>query len=81
MVRTVLGLKVPGIGETTAEKLREISQEIVNAKVSAYREEKARWNCISASETRFAAVFAAEGMRFSHGHVNVAICMPSRNVV
>ncbi len=25
--------------------------------------------------------FAAEGMRFSHGHVNVAICMPSRNVL
>ena len=22
--------------------------------------------------------FAAEGVRFSHGHVNVAICMPSR---
>ena len=25
--------------------------------------------------------FAAEGMRFSQGHVNVAICMPSRNVL
>ena len=25
--------------------------------------------------------FAAEGVRFSHGHVNVAICMPSRNVL
>ena len=35
-------LKVPGIGETTAEKLRETAQEIVNDKVSAYREEQAR---------------------------------------
>jgi N utilization substance protein A len=35
-------LKVPGIGETTAEKLRETAQEIVNAKVSAYREEQSR---------------------------------------
>ena len=35
-------LKVPGIGETTAEKLQEIAQEIVNDKVSAYREEQAR---------------------------------------
>ena len=35
-------LKVPGIGETTAEKLRETAQEIVNNKVSAYREEQAR---------------------------------------
>ena len=35
-------LKVPGIGETTAEKLRETAQEIVDDKVSAYREEQAR---------------------------------------
>lgn len=35
-------LKVPGIGETTAEKLRETALEIVNAKVSAYREEQSR---------------------------------------
>ncbi len=35
-------LKVPGIGETTAEKLRETAQEIVNVKVSAYREEQSR---------------------------------------
>ena len=34
-------LNVPGIGETTAEKLREIAQGMVNAKVSAYREEQA----------------------------------------
>ena len=35
-------LNVPGIGETTAEKLRETAQELVDAKVSAYREEQAR---------------------------------------
>ncbi len=35
-------LKVPGIGEATAEKLRETAQGIVDDKVSAYREEQAR---------------------------------------
>ncbi|MCE2432897.1 MAG: transcription termination/antitermination protein NusA [Candidatus Latescibacteria bacterium] len=35
-------LKVPGIGETTAEKLRETAQEVVNEKISAYREEQSR---------------------------------------
>lgn len=35
-------LKVPGIGETTAEKLRETAQEAVNEKISAYREEQSR---------------------------------------
>ncbi len=35
-------LKVPGIGETTAEKLQETAQGIVDDKVSAYREEQAR---------------------------------------
>jgi len=44
-------LKVPGIGETTAEKLRETAQEIVNDKVSAYREEQARLQA-EAEETK-----------------------------
>ena len=44
-------LKVPGIGETTAEKLRETAQEIVNDKVSAYREEQARLQA-KAEETK-----------------------------
>ena len=35
-------LDVPGIGETTAEKMRETARELVDAKVSAYREEQAR---------------------------------------
>ncbi len=44
-------LKVPGIGETTAEKLRETAQGIVNDKVSAYREEQARLQA-EAEETK-----------------------------
>ena len=44
-------LNVPGIGETTAEKLRETAQEMVNAKVSAYREEQALLQAEAAKST------------------------------
>ena len=35
-------LDVPGIGEATAEKLRETARELVDARVAEYREEQAR---------------------------------------
>ena len=35
-------LDVPGIGETTAEKLRETARELVDARIAEYREEQAR---------------------------------------
>ena len=44
-------LKVPGIGETTAEKLRETAQEAVNEKISAYREEQSRLQAEKAKST------------------------------
>lgn len=44
-------LKVPGIGETTAEKLRETAQEVVNEKISAYREEQSRLQAEKAKST------------------------------
>ncbi len=44
-------LNVPGIGETIAEKLQETARKMVDAKVSAYREEQARLQA-EAEETK-----------------------------